>query len=68
MSLQSPPAGHQQSALWFSRRSRKDQGRTLLFHGHLKPVLLRDREPPYVKWEGTIWDSNGVRGGPCGPG
>ncbi|WP_411076349.1 IS110 family transposase [Streptomyces sp. cmx-4-7] len=34
-----------------------NQGRTLLFHGHLKPVLLLDREPQYVKWEGTIWHS-----------
>jgi hypothetical protein len=42
--------------MWFSR-SRRDQGRTLLFHGHLKPALLRDREPQYVKWEGAIWHS-----------
>ncbi|MFD7233732.1 hypothetical protein ACFWAT_00290 [Streptomyces syringium] len=49
-------ARHEKSAMWFSR-SRRDQGRTLLFHGHLKPVLLRDREPQYVKWGGTIWHS-----------
>ncbi|MBJ7004820.1 hypothetical protein JG491_32955 [Streptomyces sp. CRPSP2-6A1] len=49
-------ARHEISAMWFSR-SRRNQGRTLLFHGHLKPVLLRDREPQYVKWEGTIWHS-----------
>ncbi|MFI1798968.1 hypothetical protein ACH427_16705 [Streptomyces sp. NPDC020379] len=49
-------ARHEKSAMWFSR-SRRNQGRTLLFHGHLKPVLLRDREPQYVKWEGTIWHS-----------
>ncbi|MGW2770232.1 hypothetical protein [Streptomyces sp. NPDC001275] len=42
--------------MWFSR-TRKDQGRTLLFHSHLKPVLLRDREHRYEKWEGTIWHS-----------
>ncbi|MER5974570.1 hypothetical protein ABT112_33535 [Streptomyces sp. NPDC002055] len=36
------------------RRQRNLPG---LFHGHLKPVLLRDREPLYVKWEGTIWHS-----------
>ncbi|MFG3242842.1 hypothetical protein [Streptomyces sp. NPDC048157] len=47
---------HEKSALWFSR-SRHNQGLTLLFHGHLKPVLLRDREPQYVKWEGTLWHS-----------
>lgn len=49
-------ARHEKSALWFSR-SRHNQGLTLLFHGHLKPVLLRDREPQYVKWEGTLWNS-----------
>lgn len=49
-------ARHEKSAMWFSRL-RRNQGRTLLFHGHLKPVLLRDREPQYVKWEGTIWHS-----------
>ncbi|WP_258527971.1 TnsA-like heteromeric transposase endonuclease subunit [Streptomyces sp. NBRC 110611] len=49
-------ARQEKSAKWFSR-SRRNQGRTLLFHGHLKPVLLRDREPRYVKWEGTIWHS-----------
>ncbi|MFE0206901.1 hypothetical protein [Streptomyces sp. NPDC058985] len=49
-------ARHEKSALWFSRL-RRNQGRTLLFHGHLKPVLLRDGEPQYVKWEGTIWHS-----------
>ncbi|WP_199844016.1 hypothetical protein [Streptomyces albireticuli] len=84
-------ARHEKSALWLSRRSRKDQGRTLPLHGRLTPVLLRDPEPRYVKWEGTIWHStrtddlikqevarkrqelerthsNGVSGGPCGPG
>ncbi|MFC5031833.1 hypothetical protein C8250_002695 [Streptomyces sp. So13.3] len=49
-------ARHEKSAMWFSRL-RRNQGRTLLFHGHLKPVLLRDRDPQYVKWEGTIWHS-----------
>ncbi|MFF8311390.1 hypothetical protein [Streptomyces lydicus] len=44
------------NALWFSR-SRRNQGLTLLFHGHLKPVLLRDKQPQYVKWEGTLWHS-----------
>lgn len=44
------------SAMWFSR-SRRYQGRTLLFRSHLTPVLLRDRELQYVKWEGTIWHS-----------
>ncbi|MEU1350957.1 hypothetical protein [Streptomyces sp. NPDC005795] len=24
-------------------------------NGHLKPVLLRDRDPQYFTWEGTIW-------------
>ncbi|MEU3437910.1 hypothetical protein [Streptomyces sp. NPDC006863] len=49
-------ARHEKSALWFSRL-RRNQGRTLLFHGHLKPVLLRAPDPQYVKWEGTIWHS-----------
>ncbi|MGW4048796.1 hypothetical protein [Streptomyces sp. NPDC004721] len=49
-------ARHEKGAMWFSR-TRKDQGRTLLFHSHLKPVLLRDREHRYEKWEGTIWHS-----------
>ncbi|MFJ6784762.1 hypothetical protein [Streptomyces yangpuensis] len=49
-------ARHEKSAMWFSRL-RRNQGRTLLFHGHLKPVLLRDRDPQYVKWEGTLWHS-----------
>lgn len=49
-------ARHEKSAMWFSR-GRRDQGRTLLFHGRLKPVLLRDREHQYVKWEGPIWNS-----------
>lgn len=50
-------ARHERSAMWFSRL-RRNQGRTLLFfHGHLKPVLLRDGEPQYVTWEGTIWHS-----------
>lgn len=31
--------------------------RYLLFHGHLKPALLREREDQYVKWEGTVWHS-----------
>ncbi|MFF7730818.1 hypothetical protein [Streptomyces sp. NPDC008001] len=50
-------ARHEKSAMWFSRRSPKGQGSALLFHGHLQPVLLRDRDPRYVKWEGTIWHS-----------
>ncbi|MFE7107585.1 hypothetical protein ACFU98_08195 [Streptomyces sp. NPDC057575] len=49
-------ARHERSAMWFNR-SRRGQGRTLLFHSHLKPVLLRDREHQYEKWEGTIWHS-----------
>ncbi|MFF5712263.1 hypothetical protein [Streptomyces sp. NPDC012756] len=49
-------ARHEKSAMWFSRL-RRNQGRTLFFHGHLKPVLLRDGEPRYVKWEGTLWHS-----------
>ncbi|MFD3420053.1 hypothetical protein [Streptomyces decoyicus] len=50
-------ARHENSAKWFSR-IRRNQGRTLLFHSHLKPVLLRERTPQYVKWEGTIWHSS----------
>ncbi|AJT62576.1 hypothetical protein T261_0887 [Streptomyces lydicus] len=50
-------ARHENSAKWFSRLQR-NQGRTLLFHNHLKPVLLRERTPEYVKWEGTIWHSS----------
>ncbi|MGW6604283.1 hypothetical protein [Streptomyces sp. NPDC055036] len=49
-------ARHEKSALWFSR-SRRNQGHTLLFHSHLKPALLREGEPQYAKWEGTIWHS-----------
>lgn len=49
-------ARHERSAKWFSR-SRRNQGRYLLFHGHLKPALLREREDQYVKWEGTVWHS-----------
>ncbi|WP_326657200.1 hypothetical protein [Streptomyces sp. NBC_00385] len=49
-------ARHERSAKWFSR-SRRNQGRYLLFHGHLKPVLLREREDQRVKWEGTVWHS-----------
>ncbi|MFH9426501.1 hypothetical protein [Streptomyces sp. NPDC017529] len=48
---------HENSVKWYSRISR-NQGRTLLFHNHLKPVLLRERTPQYVKWEGTIWHSS----------
>jgi hypothetical protein len=42
--------------MWFSRPHR-NQGRTLLFHGHLKPVLARQWTPKYERWEGTIWHS-----------
>ncbi|MFF2325363.1 MULTISPECIES: hypothetical protein [unclassified Streptomyces] len=49
-------ARHDKSAMWFSR-TRREQGRQLLFHGHLKPVLLRDPDPQYEKWEGTVWHS-----------
>lgn len=51
--------GSEKSAMWFSRL-RRNQGRSSLFHGHLKPVLLRDREHRYVKWEGTIWHSTRI--------
>jgi hypothetical protein len=32
-----------------------DQGRTLLFHGHLKPVLAREWTPRYERWVGNLW-------------
>ncbi|RXS81488.1 hypothetical protein EST92_16075 [Streptomyces sp. TM32] len=47
---------HESSVLWFSRIQR-NQGRTLLFHNHVKPVLTREWVPEYVKHEGTIWHS-----------
>ncbi|AZM56282.1 hypothetical protein DMA15_29870 [Streptomyces sp. WAC 01529] len=50
-------ARHANSVKWYSRINR-NQGRTLLFHNHLKPVLLRDKTPQYVKWEGTVWHSS----------
>ncbi|MFF0430590.1 hypothetical protein ACFYUJ_40310 [Streptomyces sp. NPDC004520] len=49
-------ARHEKSATWFNR-TRREQGRAMLFHGHLKSVLLRDPDPQYEKWEGTIWHS-----------
>jgi len=52
-------ARHEKSAMWFSRRKR-NQGRTLLFHGHLRPVLARERTPKYERWEGTIWYSTRI--------
>ncbi|MFG2920306.1 hypothetical protein ACGFYA_02195 [Streptomyces sp. NPDC048305] len=52
----SPLARHEKSATWFNR-TRREQGRAMLFHGHLKSVLLRDPDPQYEKWEGTIWHS-----------
>jgi hypothetical protein len=49
-------ARHEKSAMWFSRL-RRDQGRTLLFHGHLKPVPARKRTPNYERRVGTLWHS-----------
>ncbi|WP_439677254.1 hypothetical protein [Embleya sp. MST-111070] len=49
-------ARHEKSAIWFGR-SQRDHGRTLLFHSHLKSVLLRDRKPQYAKWKETVWHS-----------
>ncbi|WP_019889405.1 TniQ family protein [Streptomyces purpureus] len=46
----------EKSALWFSR-TRRNAGRNLLFHNHLKPVLTRAWTPAYEKFEGVIWHS-----------
>ncbi|MFH8574282.1 hypothetical protein [Streptomyces sp. NPDC017993] len=48
------PLTHAAHLLQLNIQSR-NQGRTLLFHNYLKPVLLRERTPQYVKWEGAIW-------------
>ena len=42
---------HEKSKEWFSRL-RRNEGRTLLFHGHLKPVLARPWTPRYVSVRG----------------
>ena len=50
---------HEKSKMWFGRLDR-NRGRTLLFHGHLKPVLARKWTPKYERWEGTIWHSTRI--------
>ncbi|QMU72583.1 TniQ family protein [Streptacidiphilus sp. P02-A3a] len=43
---------HQRSALWF-KRGRK-AGKALLWHNHIKPVLVRPWTPNYERLEGAI--------------
>ncbi|MGW3957612.1 hypothetical protein ACWEKM_43610 [Streptomyces sp. NPDC004752] len=47
---------HDKSALWFNR-TRRNAGRNLLFHNHVKSVLIRAWTPAYEKFEGVIWHS-----------
>ncbi|MET9661408.1 hypothetical protein [Streptomyces sp. NPDC006510] len=47
---------HDKSALWFNR-TRRNAGRNLFFHNHVKAVLTRAWTPAYEKFEGVIWHS-----------
>ncbi|MGO4456596.1 hypothetical protein AB4039_04600 [Streptomyces sp. M-16] len=51
---------HEKGVLWFGR-TRRNAGRTLLFHNHVKAVLVREWTPNFVDFEGNILHSASVR-------